>query len=79
MALNLLPVPPLDGSRVLIGALPDKLAWKYSRLEPYGLIILLLLMVSGYLGADIVSAAIAANIGYQLPSAVAEPYCSKAT
>ncbi len=51
MVLNLLPVPPLDGSRVLVGALPDKLAQKYSRLEPYGLMILLVLLVSGYLGS----------------------------
>jgi len=50
MVLNLLPVPPLDGSRVLAGFLPDPLAWKFSRLEQYGLIILLLLMVSGLLG-----------------------------
>ena len=50
MVLNLLPVPPLDGSRVLAGFLPDPLAWKFSRLDQYGLIILLLLMVSGLLG-----------------------------
>lgn len=50
MVLNLLPVPPLDGSRVVAGFLPDRLAWKYSRIENYGLIILLLLMVSGILG-----------------------------
>jgi Zn-dependent protease len=50
MVLNLLPVPPLDGSRVVAGFLPDPLAWKFSRLEHYGLIILLLLMVSGVLG-----------------------------
>lgn len=50
MVLNLLPVPPLDGSRVVAGFLPDPLAWKYSRIEHYGLIILLLLMVSGILG-----------------------------
>ena len=50
MVLNLLPVPPLDGSRVVAGFLPDPLAWKLGRLEQYGLIILLLLMVSGILG-----------------------------
>ncbi len=50
MVLNLLPVPPLDGSRVVASFLPDPLAWKYSRIEQYGLIILLLLMVSGILG-----------------------------
>ena len=46
MVLNLLPVPPLDGSRVVASFLPDPLAWKYSRIESYGLIILVLLMVT---------------------------------
>ncbi len=50
MVLNLLPIPPLDGSRVVAGLLPDTLAWKYSRIEQYGLIILLGLMVTGILG-----------------------------
>jgi len=50
MVLNLLPVPPLDGSRVVAGFLPDPLAWKFGRIEQYGLIILLLLMVTGILG-----------------------------
>jgi len=50
MVLNLIPVPPLDGSRVVAGFLPDPLAWKFARIEQYGLIILLLLMVSGILG-----------------------------
>lgn len=50
MVLNLLPVPPLDGSRVVSSLLPDPVAWKFSRLEPYGLIILLGLMITGILG-----------------------------
>src|SRR3569623_115421 len=50
MVLNLLPVPPLDGSRVVSGMLPDPMAWKFNRLEPYGLIILLGLMITGILG-----------------------------
>ena len=41
MALNMLPLPPLDGSRVLMGLLPKRAAWNYARLEPYGLYILL--------------------------------------
>jgi Zn-dependent protease len=45
MILNLIPIPPLDGSRVVASLLPDHLAWKYSRIEQYGLIILLLMMV----------------------------------
>jgi Zn-dependent protease len=50
MVLNLIPVPPLDGSRVVAGFLPEPLAWKFGRLEQYGLMILLLLMVTGILG-----------------------------
>ena len=50
MILNLIPVPPLDGSRVVAGFLPDPLAWKYSRIEQYGLLVLLALMATGILG-----------------------------
>jgi Zn-dependent protease len=50
MALNLLPVPPLDGSRVLAGLLPSYWAWQLQRVEPYGLMILVVLMVTGLLG-----------------------------
>lgn len=49
IALNLLPIPPLDGSRVLTGLLPNQLGWQYNRLEPYGLLILIGLMVMGWL------------------------------
>lgn len=44
MVLNLLPIPPLDGSRVLTTLLPPKAAYQYNRLEPYGFFILLFLM-----------------------------------
>jgi Zn-dependent protease len=50
MILNLLPLPPLDGGRILTGVLPGPLAWKVSRIEPYGFIILLLLLTTGLLG-----------------------------
>jgi Zn-dependent protease len=50
MALNLLPLPPLDGGRVLAGLLPGPLAWKFSRIEPYGFLILIGLLVTGILG-----------------------------
>jgi len=50
LVLNLLPLPPLDGSRVVGALLPGKLAWHYSRIEPYGFIILALLLVTGLLG-----------------------------
>lgn len=49
IALNLLPIPPLDGSRVLTALLPNQLGWQYNRLEPYGLLILIGLIVMGWL------------------------------
>lgn len=47
--LNCLPIPPLDGARVLYNLLPGKMAWYLYRLEPYGFFILILLMVTGIL------------------------------
>ncbi len=46
---NLLPIPPLDGGRIAVGLLPDQLAKPLARLEPYGLIIVVILLVSGIL------------------------------
>ncbi len=42
--INLLPIPPLDGSRILTAFLPPKLAWQYSKLERFGFMILLVLL-----------------------------------
>ncbi len=50
LVLNLLPLPPLDGGRVLVSVLPGPLAAKVARIEPFGLIVLLLLLFSGWLG-----------------------------
>ena len=50
MALNMLPIPPLDGGRVLASLLPGRQAAAFSRIEPYGLLIVILLLVTGYLG-----------------------------
>lgn len=50
MVLNLLPLPPLDGGRILISLLPPRAAWKFAHLEPWGLPILVLLLFSGILG-----------------------------
>jgi Zn-dependent protease len=47
MVLNLFPLLPLDGGRILNAALPPRLSYYYSRLEPFGLIILILLLFSG--------------------------------
>lgn len=49
--LNLLPIPPLDGSKILWGLLPAKLGYQYMQLERYGFVILILLIVSGALSA----------------------------
>ena len=49
MALNLLPFPPLDGGRIMTGILPGPLSYQLSRMEPYGIFILLGLLVTGIL------------------------------
>ncbi len=49
MALNLLPLPPLDGGRIVYSLLPNRMAWQYSKVEPYGLVILIVLMFTGVL------------------------------
>lgn len=49
MVLNLMPLLPLDGGRIVESLLPAGLAYKYSRLEPYGMWILLALVFTGLL------------------------------
>lgn len=49
MVLNLFPLPPLDGGRVLVAILPQGLSRLVSRVEPFGIIILVVLLVSGVL------------------------------
>ncbi|HUG57032.1 MAG TPA: site-2 protease family protein [Candidimonas sp.] len=49
MALNLVPLPPLDGGRIVFSLLPDRMAWQYSKIEPYGIVILIVLMLTGVL------------------------------
>ena len=44
---NLIPLPPLDGSRILIGLLPEPLSSRYAQIEPYGFIIMVLLISLG--------------------------------
>ncbi len=45
--LNLFPILPLDGGRIVTSLLPGPLSYQYSRLEPYGMMILILLIVTG--------------------------------
>lgn len=49
---NLIPIPPLDGSKILMGLLPDEQAEAYARIEPYGFPILIIFLVIG--GIDFV-------------------------
>ena len=49
MVLNLLPLPPLDGGRILVSLLPHRLGYRVARLEPYGFIILIVLLFAGVL------------------------------
>jgi len=48
--LNLIPLPPLDGSRVVMSLLPARQAIAYAKIEPYGFFILILLLLTGVLG-----------------------------
>ncbi len=50
MVLNLLPLPPLDGGRVLTGVVPESWARRLDRVEPFGLVILIALLFTGVLG-----------------------------
>lgn len=49
MLLNLLPIPPLDGGRIMVSLLPHRAAWKFAQLERFGLLILLALLFTGVL------------------------------
>ncbi len=49
MALNLLPILPLDGGRIAVSLLPHSLAMRYARLEPYGFMVVILLLATGIL------------------------------
>jgi Zn-dependent protease len=51
---NFLPIPPLDGSRILMGLLPNHLALSYMRIERFGFIIIIVLAFSGVLSKVIV-------------------------
>ena len=50
-ALNLFPLPPLDGGRILVGLLPWKQAQAVARIEPYGFFIVMALVIAGVVGS----------------------------
>ncbi|MFD2110628.1 site-2 protease family protein [Thiorhodococcus fuscus] len=60
MVLNLFPLLPLDGGRILNALLPPRIAYYFSRLEPFGLIVLLALLATGLLGAILMPLAVLA-------------------
>ena len=49
MVLNLLPLPPLDGGRIAVSLLPRELSYRFASIEPYGMMILVLLLLSNLL------------------------------
>ncbi len=50
MIINLIPVPPADGGRIVTGLLPRKQAAAYSKIEPYGMVILIVIIMMNPLG-----------------------------
>lgn len=50
MLLNLLPILPLDGGRITASLLPESAARAYAKMEPYGIVIVIALLISGILG-----------------------------
>jgi len=58
MVLNLLPIPPLDGGRVAVGLLPGPMAWQLSRIEPYGMFVVIILFFVGALDVILITPAL---------------------
>jgi Zn-dependent protease len=69
-AFNLIPIPPLDGSKILMGFLPERYQYSLARLEPYGFFIIIALLFIGALNPliDLFRWIILAVIGLLLPS-----------
>jgi Zn-dependent protease len=65
-ALNLFPIPPLDGGRIMTSLLPHRLAYKFARIEPYGFFIVMGLMLLKVLQFWMVPVMIGAHAALQL-------------
>lgn len=61
---NLIPIPPLDGSKVVLSLLPYHLAKEYQKMEKYGFIILLLLMFIPFGGGTIIGTILGVGVGF---------------
>ncbi|MBY8605319.1 MAG: site-2 protease family protein [Burkholderia sp.] len=72
--LNLFPLPPLDGGRILAALLPPKQSIALSRIEPYGFIIVLALVATGVLTNFWLRPLV--NVGYAVLSAILSPFAS---
>jgi Zn-dependent protease len=63
MVLNLLPLPPLDGGRIAISLLPHRQAYQLAKVEPYGIVILILLAVVPVGGQPVLSWVLSPLVG----------------
>ncbi|HEM7803915.1 TPA: site-2 protease family protein [Burkholderia cenocepacia] len=72
--LNLFPLPPLDGGRILAALLPTRQSLALSRIEPYGFIIVLVLVTTGVLTNFWLRPLV--NVGYAVLSAILSPFAS---
>lgn len=72
--LNLFPLPPLDGGRVLVALLPPRQALAFARIEPFGFFIVMALVVTGILTKVWLTPLVA--LGYEVLSAILTPFVS---
>ncbi len=66
MAFNLLPIPSMDGGRILFSVLPHKAAYQFARLEPYGFLILLALILLKVVGYWLYAVESVAGVGLRI-------------